>query len=178
MTNQKTQGDGMNNQTSTAQMDMARYNLDRQLKSSASWFYWIAALSVVNWIASAFNIGYSFVIGLGAEQVISGVKDMLISEMGSESAMILNVIALLGTLAVAGIYAIFGYFGSKRATWAFMLGSVLYILDALLFLWAGDYLPLIFHAWALFSLLRGPGIIKKIRALEESQPISTNFQSI
>ncbi|MGA9398952.1 MAG: hypothetical protein WBV22_11915 [Anaerolineaceae bacterium] len=168
----------MNNQVQPSQNDIVKYNLERQLKSSASWFYWIAALSVINWIAGAFNIDYSFVIGLGATQMIDGITDSLIKQMGSGSAMVLSVIALLGTMSVAGIYALFGYFGSKRATWPFVVGSILYILDALLFLWAGDYLPLIFHAWALFSLLRGPGIIKKLRALEESQPMGTNFQSI
>jgi len=168
----------MNNPVQPTQLDIARYNLERQLKSSASWFYWIAALSVINWIASAFNIGYSFVIGLGATQLIDGITDSLIAEMGTGSAMILSVIALLGTLSVAGIYALFGYFGSKRASWAFVVGSILYVLDGLLFLWLGDYLALIFHAWALFLLLRGPSIIKKLHALEESQPVGINFQSI
>ncbi len=168
----------MNNQVQPTQLDIARYNLERQLKSSAGWFYWIAALSLINWIASAFNIGYSFVIGLGATQLIDGITDVLIEQIGSGSAMILSVIGLLGTLAVAGLYALFGYFGSKRASWAFVIGSILYFLDALIFVWAADYLPLIFHAWALFSLVRGPGFIKKLRMLEESQPVVSSIQSI
>ncbi len=168
----------MNNQVQPTHADIEKYNLERQLKGSANWFYWIAGLSVINWVAGAFDIGFSFVIGLGATQVIDGIGDSLIAELGSGSAMTISVIALLGTLAVAGIYALFGYFGGKRSSWAFWVGSILYFMDALLFLWVGDYLPIIFHAWALFSLLRGPGIIKKLRVFDESQMVGTNFQTM
>lgn len=168
----------MNNPVQSTQLQIAKYNLERQLKSSASWFYWIAALSLINWIATAFNIGFSFVIGLGATQLIDAIKNQLIQQLGSGTAMILNLISLLGCLAIAGIYAIFGYFGSQRAVWAFVIGSILYVLDALLFLWFGDYLALIFHGWALIWLVRGPGIIKKLRAYDEPQPIGLNIQPL
>ncbi len=152
------------------QIEMTRYNLMRQLKSSASWFYWIAALSMINWIASAFNIGYSFVVGLGATQFVDGVAQALIENVGSEFATILTVISLIATVGIAGMYALFGYFGNKRASWAFLIGIILYILDAGLFIWVQDWMPLIFHGLALLYLFRGPGLIKKLKALDENQP--------
>jgi hypothetical protein len=166
----------MNNQVQIKQTEVVRYNLERQLKSSASWFYWIAALSMINWIASAFRIGYSFIIGLGATQLVDGIAQSLIEELGSGYTTLLTVVSFVATLAISGTYALFGYAGSRRANWAFVIGIVLYILDALLFVWAGDYMPLIFHAWALFALLRGPGTIKKLRKLDEEQSAGSNFQ--
>jgi hypothetical protein len=154
------------------QVEVAKYNLERQLKSSAGWFYWIAALSMINWVASVFNIGYSFVVGLGATQMVDGIAQAMIEDLGPDYATVLTVISFVATLAIAGVYALFGYFGSKRANWAFVIGIVLYVLDAGLFIWVQDWMPLIFHGLALFYLFRGPGIIKKLRVLEESQPVT------
>jgi hypothetical protein len=160
------------NQTQMNQVEIAKYNLERQLKSSAGWFYWIAALSMINWIASVFKIGYSFVVGLGATQLVDGIAQAMIEDLGSDYATMLTVISFIATLAIAGVYALFGYFGNKRANWAFVIGIALYVLDAGLFVWVQDWMPLIFHGLALFYLFRGPGIIKKLRALEESQPVT------
>jgi hypothetical protein len=168
----------MNTQMQPNQVEIARYNLERQLKSSANWFYWIAALSMINWIASAFNMGYSFVIGLGVTQLIDAIAQSLMEDLGSSYITLLNIVSFVAILALAGIYAVFGYFGAKRGSWAFMIGIGFYVLDALLFVWAKDYLPLIFHAWALISLVRGPGLIKKLNALDEVQPTVNPIQTI
>jgi hypothetical protein len=159
----------MNTDIQKNQIEVAKYNLERQLKSSAGWFYWIAALSMINWIASGFDIGYSFVIGLGATQLVDGIAQALIEDLGSGYSTILIVVSFVATLAIAGVYVLFGFMGGKRANWAFIIGIVLYILDALLFVWVQDWMPLIFHGLALFYLFRGPGIIKKLRTLDEAQ---------
>jgi hypothetical protein len=160
------------NQAQANPVEIAKYNLERQLKSSAGWFYWIAALSMINWIASIFNIGYSFVVGLGATQLVDGIAQTMITDLGSEYATVLTVISFIAILAIVGMYALFGYFGNKRANWAFIIGIAFYILDAGLFVWVQDWMPLIFHGLALFYLFRGPGIIKKLLTLEESQPVT------
>lgn len=160
----------MNTDLKQNQMEIAKYNLERQLKSSAGWFYWIAALSMINWVASVFDIGYSFVVGLGATQLVDGIAQAMIEDLGSDYATVLTVISFAATLAISGVYALFGFFGGKRANWAFIIGIVLYILDAGLFIWVQDWMPLIFHGLALFYLFRGPSIIKKLRTLEENQP--------
>jgi hypothetical protein len=166
----------MNSQVQPNQIDIEGYNLKRQLKSSASWFYWIAALSMINWISSALQIGYGFIIGLGITQFIDGFALALKEDATSDFSMIITIISFAATLVISGLFAGFGYFGSKRAIWAFWVGIVLYILDGLLFILVKDWLPLIFHGLALFYLFRGPGIIKKLIALEEGQPSINYFQ--
>lgn len=164
--------------TQTNPAEIARYVLERQLKGSASWFYWIAALSAINWVASLFSVGYSFVVGLGVTQLIDGMAQGLIQELGSQTRTTLTIISFVAMLGFAGLYALFGFMGSRRASWAFVVGSILYILDAVIFIWARDFLPLVFHALALFSLLRGPGIIKKIKQLEEHQTVPAAIQPL
>ena len=168
----------MNNQVQISQGEVAKYNLERQLKSSASWFYWIAALSMINWIASNLKIGFVMLFGLGATQAVDGFAQALIQDLGSGYATLLTVVSFVATFAIAGVYALLGIFGGKRATWAFVIGITLYTLDAMLFIVFKDYMPLFFHAWALIVLLRGPSIIKKLKALEEAQTPGSNFQSI
>ena len=76
----------MNSQAQPNQIDIEGYNLKRQLKSSASWFYWIAALSMINWISSALQIGYGFILGLGITQFIDGFALALKEDVGSNNA--------------------------------------------------------------------------------------------
>jgi hypothetical protein len=166
----------MNTPVQANQIDIEGYHLKRRLKNSASWFYWIAGLSMINWIASNLKIGFVMVIGLGATQLIDGIAQELITDLGSSYIVLLTVVSFAATLAISGMYALFGYFGNKRANWAFIIGIIFYVLDVLIFIWAKDWLPLIFHAWALISLLSGPGIIKRLKALEEGQPAVNYIQ--
>jgi hypothetical protein len=166
----------MNIPVQANQIDIEGYHLKRQLKNSAGWFYWIAGLSMINWIASNLKIGFVMVIGLGATQLIDGIAQGLIKDLGSSYTTLLTVVSFVATLAISGMYALFGYFGNKRAKWAFIIGIIFYVLDALIFIWVKDWLPLIFHAWALIGLLGGPGIINRLKALEEGQPAINYMQ--
>jgi hypothetical protein len=119
-----------------------------QLKSGASWFYWIAGLSVVNSIiAFSGSGGGGFVVGLGVTQLIDGFGQSM-EGGGKMVAIFLDVIA-------AGIFVLFGVFANKQHTWAFIVGMLLYALDGLLFLLFQLWLGLGFHAFVLFCLFRG-----------------------
>src|SRR5437867_3953001 len=97
-----------------------------QLKSGASWFYWIAGLSLVNSVVAFTGSGWSFILGLGITQVIDVFGQSL--ESGGKLVMlILDVVA-------AGVFILFGVFAHKRHTWAFVVGMLLYALDGLIYL--------------------------------------------
>lgn len=118
-----------------------------QLKSGASWFYWIAGLSIINSIIALTGSGVGFILGLGITQFIDAFAQSL-EGSGKMVAIFLDVVA-------AGIFVLFGVFANKRHTWAFIVGMLLYALDGLLFLLVQDWLGLGFHAFALFCLFRG-----------------------
>jgi len=121
--------------------------IKKQLKSGASWFYWIAGLSLINTVLILRGSDMNFIIGLG----ITLIADFLAKEIGSLGI----VIALIFDIVVAAIFVVFGYFAGKGNGWAFIVGMVFYTLDALVFLLAQDWLPFGFHLFALFCIYGG-----------------------
>ena len=59
------------------------------------------------------------------------------------------------TVVIAGVFAIFGYFGGQGQKWAFLVGMILYALDAGLCVLGGIILSAAFHGWALFRMYNG-----------------------
>jgi len=121
--------------------------IEDQVKSGANWFFWIAGLSIINTIIFLTGAQWSFVVGLGITQLITGVA----LEFGS----LAEIIAFILTLIFAGIFIFFGIFSRKRYNWAFVVGMILYVLDGLLLLLVQDWLSFGFHAFALFWIYRG-----------------------
>jgi hypothetical protein len=122
-----------------------------RMKSDASWFYWIAGLSLINSIAAASGSNWRFIIGLGITQ--------LIDSMGSAPA-----VALVLDFLVAGFFILLGVFAHKAQTWAFLIGMILFALDGVIFLLASDWIGVVFHVVVLFFLFRGFKACRQVRA--------------
>ena len=45
-------------------------NLEQQHRAGSQWFYWIAALTLINTAGSVFGSSWGFVVGLGITQVV------------------------------------------------------------------------------------------------------------
>ncbi|MCC7383749.1 MAG: DUF4339 domain-containing protein [Deltaproteobacteria bacterium] len=121
--------------------------LEARLKSGASWFYWIAGLSLINSLVALSGSEWGFIFGLGITQIF----DALAAEAGTAG----KGVALVLDLAAAGALIFFGVFAHRRKRWAFFLGMALYALDSLIFLAVQDWLAVAFHAFALFGLFGG-----------------------
>jgi len=128
--------------------------IESQMKSGASWFYWIAALSLINSIAAFSGGSWRFILGLGITQLL----DAFGSEFGGKGRIVVLVLDLI----VAGVFILFGVFGYKRQTWAFVTGMVLFAFDGGIFLVGQDWLGVAFHVFVLYCLFRG---FKACRAL-------------
>ena len=113
---------------STTATTSARPNRDpateAHLKSGASWFYWIAGLSLINSIVAFTGSDWRFILGLGITQMF----DALGHDIGSAGKAV--VLAL--DLVAAGACVCFGVFAHKRHLWAFVVGMVLFALDGLI----------------------------------------------
>jgi len=118
-----------------------------QMKSGASWFYWIAALSLVNSISAFTGSDWRFILGLGVTQLIDALGQS-IEGSGKFIALVLDLVA-------AGVLVLFGVFGGKGHLWAFVVGMVLFTLDGVLFLLVQDWIGVGFHAFVLYCLFRG-----------------------
>lgn len=123
------------------------HQLAERLKSGARWFYWIAALSLVNTVVSAFGGEWGFVVGLGITQFIDGVGKAM-RPAGPVVAAILNLAVVAGFLAI-------GRRAERRSTVGFVVGMSVYALDTLLFVAHQLWVGFAFHVFALACLFMG-----------------------
>lgn len=121
--------------------------IQRTAKNGANWFYWICGLSILNTIIYSFGGDISFIFGLGA----TTVTDVFIGELFDNPALIQIIVSI----AVSSIYVICGRFANKGFKAAFIVGMVLYIIDAIIYIVLGDFLSVAFHAFALYEIYKG-----------------------
>ncbi len=136
-------------------------DLAKRTKSGANWFYWIAGLSLVNSIIFLFGGNVSFIAGLGITQLLDAVVDQI---SAGEGFTAVKVITFVVDAILAGILVLCGLWANKLEIWAFVVGMVLYILDTILLLLLGAYLPVAFHAFALFMIFRGFSAARQLKA--------------
>lgn len=128
---------------------------EKRFKNGAKWFYWIAALSVVNSIILYLGGNIGFIVGLGITQFIDGIIYTLTNTF--------HPIGLIPNVMFAGIFVLFGYFAIRKNQWAFIAGLVLYGFDSLIFLIARQWLSFGFHIFAGIMIIRGLNSLKKIQ---------------
>ena len=95
---------------------------------------------------------WAFVAGLAMTQIIEGFFGALADVSG------ISAIRFLGAaldFSFAGLFVFFGYFARRGATWAFLLGMILYGLDGLIYWMLGSFIGVLIHGFALYSLFKG-----------------------
>jgi hypothetical protein len=109
-------------------------------QSGARWFWWIAGLSAVNVACTLAHADVNFVLGLAFTQVAHGLFG---SNIGA---------ALVADALFIGGFWFIGQQAQKGRTWAFVVGAIVYVLDGLIYLKFEDWMPVAFHALALFYI--------------------------
>ena len=130
-------------------------------KRGANWFYWIAGLSVVNSVLFVAGANVHFLAGLGLTEIVDALVDVVIRQGASPAfravAIVFDLVFIIG-------FALCGYYANKFSRTVFIIGIVVYALDALIVLALGSLLMLAFHAYALYSLIRGFLACRQIKA--------------
>lgn len=157
---------GTNNQQATTIEE--KIKLENRFRNGASWFFWIAGLSLVNSIILMVGGQWNFLIGLGITQVIDGIASAVATEAGIEAANIIKILAFVADMVVAGVFVTFGVLSMKRNKLSFIIGMILYALDGLIFLIVMDFLSIGFHLFALFGLYTGLQAYNKLMKMEHS----------
>lgn len=139
--------------TLATQKDPARL---ASLRGSASWFFLIAVLSLVNSVAAASGSAWRFLVGLGFTQIL----DYFGNQMGGAGTMV----ALALNLLVTGAFVLFGIFARKGHTWAFLTGLILFALDSVIFIMGKDWIGVAFHAYVIYRLFCGFQSCRQLRA--------------
>ena len=137
--------------------DVKQMNLEEtaaRVRSGAHWFYWIAAMSVINAFLQA--SGRYFVMGLAIPSLIEAIT---FGETESPNYVIY--------VLCAGLIAIFGFFASKLQRWAFITGAIIYVLDGALYALAGEWLAFGFHLFVLYKLYQGFSAIAEYKTISK-----------
>ncbi|HUR59877.1 MAG TPA: hypothetical protein VM029_19305 [Opitutaceae bacterium] len=121
--------------------------LDRIVRSSAGWCFWIAGLTAVNAVLTVSGSDVSFLIGT---MIAQGVM-----YLAKDSGAIAQFLAIAFNLGVIGFFVGMGFAARRGKRWPFVLAFVAYTLDSLVLLLDPHAMAIGFHAWALFSLYVG-----------------------
>ncbi|HWC16492.1 MAG TPA: hypothetical protein VG498_05735, partial [Terriglobales bacterium] len=113
------------------------------VKRGANWFYWIAALSLVNTLAVISGGHFHFLLGLGITEVTAALSPQV------------RGLAVLIDVLVLGFFVMCGYYAGKGRKWAFLLGMSFYFLDTGITMLGQDWLSFAFHIYALLCIWRG-----------------------
>ena len=133
--------------------------------TGANWFYWIAALSLVNTAMAHGGADRHFIIGLSVTAIVDAIA-LAIGKENPEVATLAMGIAIGFSVCVAAVVILFGWLSRKRILWVFGIGMGLYLLDGLAYLALSDFLSAAFHGYALFSMYRGFGAYRQMAQLE------------
>ena len=146
--------------------------LEKQMKSGANNFFWIAGLSLINTIVNTMGGSVTFIMGLGITQIIDGLARGLGADGGS-NAMVISFLGLGIDIAIAGMFILFGVLARKRNRMVLLFGAILYIMDALIFLYVQDWYAALFHGLILLGLWRGYNAMGELGRLEDIPPYAT-----
>jgi len=144
-----------------------RLQLAHRMKSGANWFFWIAALSMITSILSISGASWRFFLSLGITQFIDGFAVGLSSTVGTAGL----VIGIVLDIFITAIFAGLGVLAGRKQLWAFVLGMVLFALDALLLLFFFDVIAILFHGLAIFYIFRGFQAARELVTLERADAL-------
>ena len=125
----------------------------KRIHTSANWFFWIAGLSMINTVIAIFGGNWSFIAGLGFTQVV----DALMQSAGS----IGTVIALVFDILAAAVFVGLGLLARKMVAWPFIVGLIIYVLDALILILAQLWLGVAFHVYVVVMIFVGMNALRK-----------------
>ena len=133
--------------------------------SGAGWFFWIAALSLINSIILLSGGDRHFVVGLGVTSIADAVARG-VADQNPEVAGVAKGIAFGFDLFVAAVVCLFGWLSRRPILPIFVLGMILYLLDGLIYVMFQDWMSVGFHAFVLFGMWNGFNAYRQMKAMK------------
>lgn len=152
------------NQYAAQKVAVAHY-----IKNRAGWLTWAAGFSVVNTMLIISGSHMTFMIGLGASQLM-----LAIGYLHSHTVLGGFMLSLIPAIIFVGL----GIQAGKRNTWAFYSAMALYGLDALLLLKHLDIFSAAFHGYVLFRLYEGLARINDYNELDVAEARMLRYSEV
>ncbi|MFB3883326.1 MAG: hypothetical protein ACE149_18825 [Armatimonadota bacterium] len=132
----------------------------KRAQKASGWFAAIAIFSCINSLLVLFKAKVSFVIGLGATQVVDALIMAIRDNSAGAAQAVLTLVALAINLAIIGVIVLIWWLSKRGSAAAYLTGMVLYLLDTLIFLLVGDWVGVGFHVFFLAMLWGGYGFVR------------------
>jgi len=135
-----------------------RMDLVRQAKGGINWFYWVAALSIINTIITLTGGLANFFLGFGLIPLVNALLARAAQGAlagGTDLNLVTRLAGAVIDLALGGVFLLFGYLGQRSHRNWILVGIALYTFDGFIFLLYQDWLGVLFHAYVIYSLIRG-----------------------
>jgi len=133
--------------------------------SGAGWFYWIAALSLINSVILLSGGDRHFVVGLGVTLVADTIAKA-VADQHPEIATVAKGIAFGFDLFVAAVVCLFGWLSRRPILPIFVVGMILYLLDGLIYLMVGDWMSVGFHVFVLLGMWSGFSAYREMKQIK------------
>lgn len=147
----------------------------RKMRSGAGWFFWIAALSLINSVMVLINADRQFGLGMAFTLLVDVFANEAIKEHPDATVVIRIIELLFDAVAITGCVVV-GIFAGRGHRWAFIVGLVLYGIDsliALLLMFGGDVILGIIHIVALAYIGIGFAACLKIHKLAHARAMAS-----
>lgn len=118
------------------------------MRRGAEWFFWIAALGLLNSLIVTFGGVPDMLFGLGSTRLVDEL-------LRANSLAAVNPIGLFFNAAIAVLFVAFGYYARRGNDRLFVVGMFLYVVDAMISVGFRDFWGFGFHLVALFYMGRG-----------------------
>ena len=153
------------------QMDqaaLARAQFTQQAKNGARNFYWIAGLSFLNSIITAFGGEFYLVMGLASTLFVDYFAVGLAQEM-PEMTILFKVIAVVVSLVISGVLGFLGFLAGKGRRWAYVSGLIFYAIDTVIMFALQEWRGLLIHLFFLWALFTGLRALNQLQKLEPAK---------
>ena len=144
--------------------DLLRHQLLQRRGSGGAWFYWVGGASILNTVLNAAGIQWGLAVGLGVTYLIDGLADYFSDTVRTP------IYAVIIDVAIAAGFLLIGRAARRGKLGWSAVGTVLYFLDGLLFLYAVDLLGIAVHAIAIYGLISGWRAARSLKRVEAPAP--------
>jgi hypothetical protein len=134
---------------------------------AAQWFLIIAGFSLINSVMVYLGAEVNFVVGLGVTMFVDALLLATQGDLAGIAQMVFQTIGIGFNVGVLGIFYLIWKKSKQGGHLAYIIGTVLYLLDGLLFLLIGDWVGIAFHVFFLFFIVTGYAFIKNHTAAQE-----------
>ena len=134
-----------------------------RINRGANWILWIVGISLVNTMLVLFKSDVFLNLGLGITFIFDHVFHSKIQGGDDVSQGILNLINIILDFLIYSVFLLMWYISARKyIKWGLVVAAILFLLDSLIFIMVGEFIPVIIHGIAIMYIWFGFSAFKDV----------------